>query len=1011
MQNSSMKHLLVSALFVLISFFGLAQNPDASIDSIFSSSGLCVGDTHTVCFQLTNAGNYAFDTVTITTTINGVPFNSPFGLSDTLQVGDDTLICLGQTFLNNNDTIVIYSSGPGNVADSFAGNDTSTYIVTLDTLPVVDAGAQFVVCLGDSITIGGSPTSTTGVNYVWSPTATLSSASIANPVATPLLETTYYVTVEDANGCLGNDSTTVLVDTIPVPQFSLLDTVCEGDTAQITASGGTNYVWSPSAFVADDTATTTQAFFASTSTIMLTVEDANGCADSANFTVPYHALPAVDAGPNDTICDGSSVTLAATGAQTYVWAANATLSSTSSATPTASPVVSTTYYITGTDVNGCVNNDSVTIYVNVLPAVDAGPDVEVCFDDSIQLGGNPSGPVGSSYSWNSPMIHFDTAANPYLEGAVAGVYNILLEVVDANGCESSDALVATVHSLPPAAIGNITTTICDGDSYVLSGSGGTSYQWAPGASLSSTSGANPVASPSFTTTYYLTVTDANGCKDSTNEELSVYPHTPANAGNDTLMCQQDSIQLQATGGVSYQWNNTVSLINGSTDQPTVSPVETSTYTVTVTDANGCSKSDEVLVVVKPIPNVGAGEDARICEGDVVKIGGTPTGPGNASFSWIPTATLSNPNASNPNASPLQTTTYFVTATTPFGCQDSSSMTVVVDTLPVVNVLTSPFPVCLGDTTSATVTAGFNNYSWTPDDGSFQQVGSTIYFYPESSTAYTLEVTDANGCKGDTNTSVEIWMLPVLDAGPKLEFCEGDSVLVLQEQDYFVDYHYSPGIGLSDSVSLDGRTWAYPTTTTTYDLTVTDTNGCKNSDNFRVKVNGLPYVYAGPDIDNCDIDAVYIGSDTTGNDPGAIYHWTPSDGLDNPYSPMPLLLFPENVTYVLEIQDSNGCYSYDSVHVMANCEPNIFIPNAFTPGVEGLNDEFKVVASGITEPVLKIYDRWGKLVFETDDLNVGWNGSYATNTGEIPQSVFYWSLTYKTDTAQKRSKDGIVTVLR
>lgn len=881
-----------------------------------------------------------------------------------------------------------------------------TTLVLVNNLPDVDAGADAVICFGDSLVIGGSPTSNTGVSFLWSPAALLDDDTLPNPVAAPTQDTTFFLTVTSVNGCNSYDSVFVQVNPLPIAVITPPVQVCLGDTTQLQVSGGVSYAWDYGVYLSDDTIANPLAFPPANTLFTVTITDTNGCQDTAQSNVVFYPLPPVSAGPDDTICDGNSTTLAASGAISYQWSPATGLSDPNVASPTATPLVTTDYTVVGTDANNCSFADTMTVFVNVLPAADAGPDEEVCLNSTVQLGGSPTGPAGSTYSWNSANLDNPAIANPTYIPSAVGVFVLQVEVTDINGCSSTDDVQVTVHDLPIPVITPVTTTICVGDTIGLSASGGNQYLWSPAASLVNANTATPGAYPVVTTLYTVTVTDGNSCTATEDVTVPVFPPTPAFAGNDTGICQQDTIQLLATGGVSYQWAASPYLTGISTATPTCFTPITNTFTVTVTDANGCTASDAVTVTVYPLPTVSAGPDKRICLGQSTPIGGAPTGPAGSQYSWTPGASLNNALIANPSASPAVSTTYKVIVTSNRGCVDSASMTVTVDSLPVVAVVTAPDSICIGDTAFAEVTTGAWVYEWTPAATVVEGSAASALFVPLQTTEYTVLVRDGRGCESELDVTVKVNPLPTPDAGISTQICEGDTTQLVAKGG--VLYAWSNDTTLSNP---DARiTLAFPSATTSYTVTATDANGCTNTDSVVVIVNARPFINAGEDVANCEINAVHLGGEPSGPE-DAVYTWTPEDGLSDPHDPNPLLVSPERSVYTLMVQDVNGCTSTDSVLVNADCFALIYAPSAFTPGANGINDEFKLVHYRITEPHLRIYNRWGDLVFETKDLDIGWDGKVQGQPEIVQYGIYFWQLTYKSEEKKKLSKEGTVTLVR
>ncbi len=233
-------------------------------------------------------------------------------------------------------------------------------------------------------------------------------------------------------------------------------------------------------------------------------------------------------------------------------------------------------------------------------------------------------------------------------------------------------------------------TICAGESVQLSVQPqppGASYSWSPATGLSSTTVPNPTATPPSTITYTVTVTTPDGCSGSTSITITVSP-AMALTTDDYTICAGDTVQLSASvsGGTtpySYSWSPTIGLDDPHSATPKASPPSTVVYTVTVTDAAGCSTQGSVTVTVNPKPTIVL-SDVEVCQGDTVEIGGEAQG-GTAPYSyhWSPATGLDNPNVARPKAFPQVTTQYTVTVTDAAGCSVTAEVTV--EVLPVPQV--------------------------------------------------------------------------------------------------------------------------------------------------------------------------------------------------------------------------------------------------------------------------------------------------------------------------------------
>jgi hypothetical protein len=219
---------------------------------------------------------------------------------------------------------------------------------------------------------------------------------------------------------------------------------------------------------------------------------------------------------------------------------------------------------------------------------------------------------------------------------------------------------------------------------------------------------NPTATPTATTTYTVTATDANGCSNTANVTITVNTRPTANAGPDVTICEglTTTLGASATGGTTpyaYNWvaNTTLNLTNIA--NPVASPSVTTSYTVTVTDANGCTNSDAVIVHVNPKPNVNAGADITICNqsSTVLAASGNAGTPG-YTYLWSPGGTLSGTTTATVTATPTATTTYVVTLTDSQGCKAIDNIVVTIDAKPTLD-LGADVTICQGSAHTLTTT--------------------------------------------------------------------------------------------------------------------------------------------------------------------------------------------------------------------------------------------------------------------------------------------------------------------
>jgi gliding motility-associated-like protein len=367
---------------------------------------------------------------------------------------------------------------------------------------------------------------------------------------------------------------TVIVGINPTPTVSAGpdQTICAGNSVTLSGGGAVTYTWTGGVSNGAPFTPTTTASYTVTGT------DGNGCKNSDVVNVNVNPLPNVNAGADQSTCLGNSVTLSGGGAVTYTWTGGI-----SNGTPF-TPTATATYTVTGTDANGCKNSDVVNVIVNPLPNVNAGADQSTCLGNSVTLSG--SGAI--TYTWTGGISN----GTPFTPTATA---SYTVTGTDANGCKNSDVVNVTVNPLPNVNAGANQST-CSGNSVTLSGSGAVTYTWTGGISNGTS------FTPTVTANYTVTGTDANGCKNSDVVNVTVNPLPQVNtAGNAVMPCGASSFTLNGSTNAaspSYSWAGPGILSGGNTATPVIN--NSGVYTLTVTDANGCSNTSTVTVTSKTL---------------------------------------------------------------------------------------------------------------------------------------------------------------------------------------------------------------------------------------------------------------------------------------------------------------------------------------------------------------------------------------------------------------------------
>ncbi len=731
--------------------------------------------------------------------------------------------------------------------------------------------------------------------------------------------------------------------------------------------------------------------------------DGYGGATCGAFTVNVVCPPlctnptSFTAGPDQAICEGSSILLNSTvsgGTTTapglsYSWTPTTGLSCTTCADPTASPTATTTYTMTAC--NGgpgfCCVTDQVVVTVTPNFVANAGADITACAPSTVTIGGSPTGPTGSTYAWvvsgtNNTGIAISgstTVANPTVTISSGATGSETYQVTVTNGpCIRTDLVTVTVG--PLAVNAGLDQSICLGSTVSIGGAptapAGSTYSWSPSTGLSSSTAANPIFTAGSTTTFTVTAT-LGTCSNTDQVIVTVnpLPATPTATASINPICAGQSVTLTAAGGAgtgTYSWwtASTGGTNLGSANTLTVNPTVTTTYYVQSTDATtGCiSARGSITVTVNPTPVANAGTDQTLCVGEVATLAGTLTNAGSCSpiQTWSivsGTGSFSNVNLLTSTFTPTSsgTITLQLTPCSPGGCTPVSDQVILtVSPSPVVTASVVTNPICVGlitdlvgtvtggnpfdpDTTYQTFTSGAGPISIPDNNTSGVSIPISVTGVPNSTTGTTTISGVTINVDHDRIGQVEVWLCPPGvtptpttfpgciqlfnnhgGAGDDLvntTFTDGSAVDItagappysgsfnatgtglLNGASYptngtwtvvVIDnvgtqntvgtagqmsitfgtpvpvdpytYSWSPSTNLSstntESTSLSTSGLTAPTTLN-YTLTATDENGCTGSASVTVDVIGPPTATAGSDQNVCA-----TSTNLAGNNPGA-----------------------------------------------------------------------------------------------------------------------------------------------
>jgi gliding motility-associated-like protein len=965
-----------------------------------------------------------------------------------------------------------------------SADSNHTYTILNDDISVSAAtdtdtiGACGLLSAGLSATVMG----TGPFVYAWTPGAGLSDDSIAAPTATPATDTWYKVTVTDqTNGAIGTDSVHITV--IPVPAKPTITaggatTFCEGDSVLLSASPGYSWLWS-------NGETTQDVYIKTVGSYTVRVIDEYGCtsdpSDPEAVTVnSLPAAPVITASGDTDICPGDSVDLTSSDGDQYLW-------STTEATKTIRVKSAGEYYVRIRSTEGCWSDTSLYSVVSLktppsAPAITASGPTDICPGDSVDL----SSSTGVTWLWSNgdttqsirirtagsfsvqvtdattclsepsaaesvtvktpPAAPVITASGPTdicpgdsveltssagetwlwstgdttrsIHVKTADSYTV--QVTDATTCLSDPSAPVTVGTQPAPGQPDISfsgsTEFCEGDSLVLTSSAGNSYLWSTGDTTAS-------IAVRMTGDYDVRVSNAIGCFSIGSGPVSItvnpLPGQPVISG-DTEYCEGDSVLLSTGTAASWLWSTgdtNSSIYTGS-----------GSYTVTITDANGCvsppSAAHNISENTGPASPLITG-DGSYCEGD----SGTLSTASAAAYSW----------STGESSASIRVTegSYTVIVFDENGCSSPTSDPFQVTELPApaIPVITAsgPLEFWIGDSVILT-SSPENSYLWSPDGETTRDI--TV----KTAGDYSVSVSDENGCESPPSTTSTVSILtlekPLISVEGETEFCEGSTPAVLSADEASA-YEWSTGdTSQSISVSSSGS----------YTVRIFSDTGLPSelSDPVAVTVHPSPTasLIGKTDVEcNGDLTGSAMVTASGGSEP---YSWMWQDGqtaeeavglgagdyiakvwdamqcqdtvrvkilepeaiqiladTKDPYcsdaydgsieiiisggTPPYFSMWSDGTTgeileeigpgnYSLEVTDGNQCtenagYTLDSEN--ENC---ITVPGIITPNNDGYNDTWRI--PGIEyypNSTVEIYDRWGKQIFFSRGYDRPWDG--------------------------------------
>ena len=763
------------------------------------------------------------------------------------------------------------------------------------------------------------------------------------------------------------------------PTSPLCNGQCNGKST-VTAFGGTSpykYNWS-----SGQTTQTVTGLCVGNYTVIVT--DALSAMVTATVSITQPTVLTVSLTATSLTCfennSGTATAIPMFGTSPYSYSWNNT--------KTESPINNLSagnYTVTATDKNGCTVIGSVIVTQPTAISTSVTATVSQCFQSDGSATIIASGGTGSyTYAWSNG------ATTPIATGLVSAIYQFT--VTDANGCTKTDNIQISNFPGVTAQIISSTPVTCFGlfnGALTIDGTGGVtpySFKWSNGFTTNTITGLSGGL-------FSATVTDGSGCTSSTSTTVSEPALLSATVVANNASCfggNNGTANITASGGTglfTYNWNP------GGKTTSTIMNLGSGTYSITVTDSNGCTFFQTTSIIQPTELTATVTSTAATCgnnngTANVTASGGT----GLFTYNWNPGGKTTQ------GITGLATGTYSLTVTDANGCDLTQTISILNFNGPNA-VISHTNILCNGLCTGIAFASGTGGtqpyiYSWT-GGGQTTSVVTNL-----CAGTYTVVVTDINSCTSKgvvTITEPTVISITITSTPAKCTSASGTASANTSGGTSGYTYSWNNGQTLQTATGL---------TLGNYTLTVTDVNSCKQTQ--TVSVTQISVSTAAATANPATIikgESIILNASG-----GGTYQWAPAGSLNCSTCVSPLATPTANTIYCVFVTDINSCTDSACIAITVEipCEP-LFIPNAFSPNDDGENDILFVIGNCIKKLELKIYDRWGEKVFETADPTQGWDGSYIGKAENTAMFTYYISATLSNN--EKITKTGNISLIK
>ena len=803
----------------------------------------------------------------------------------------------------------------------------------------IDVPADTALCDLAGIQLYANPSSGTGHTWAWTPNdGSLSSLTSGTPLATPTQTTEYTVTVVTAQGCEATASTNIIVNQMLGLDITTDDDdLCLGGEAQLNAvingsSSDLAYAWTPAGSLDDATIASPLATPVTTTNYILSVTDTvSGCILVDSILINVNLPYDVELTNDTMLCSVLGFQLNVTHNVpngTISWTPAAYLDDASITNPTITWPNTAQYIVEITDAAGCSARDTVDITV-------AFSDLQFFADSSICAGDHmviDAGFPGSTYEWSTG----ETTQTITVQDA--GDYTVVM--TDTAQCQTSFTTSVTVDPLPVLDLGD-DPMLCHGQSHSLfGGNGNISYLWNTGATTQN-------ISVNTTGNYWVEVMDANQCSNSDTTHVTFSP-LPAIALSNTTVCISETLTLDAGNpGSTYLWST------GETTQTIQVSEVSGVYSVEVTTPFNCSGTDDATITFIEFPPLELGPDTSLCDTETITLVAGPAGP---MYNWSTGSTQPSITLTSSHLAWVEVSNGY--------CVSTDTMNVVFDPLPVPMLMDRTE--CISETVTLDAGNPGSTYLW-----STGATGSTIQVN-EASGTYSVQITTPENCTISDEATVTFIEFPVVELGRDTALCDGQQISLNAGPDGTVYTWWNASLGQTLTLQESASVW------------VQVSNGyCVTRDSIDVTFNPLPQPIADRYVICMDEPPHRLVLDA--ENPECSYLW-------NTGSSERSIVVSDYGRYEVLITTPLDCWIEERIVVEEYCPPAMYLPAAFSPNSDGLNDLFGPIGHNLAKADLSIFDRWGELVFRGRNGDAFWDGTYGGSPAQ--DGVYVWVLTYR-----------------